>query len=108
MEVAEQIAAPEKSSTRTVYKSKWALFEKQCIENLVDFSTPSEKRITDVFMNMYLYELNRHTLTIDGNKTAIVDSLDPAGIHISQSSELNRSLTSFHRDRPNSSRNLTK
>ena len=27
-EVAESIAAPQRSSTRTIYKSKWALFEK--------------------------------------------------------------------------------
>ena len=43
LEVAERIAAPQRSSTRTTYKSKWALFEKWCRENLVDFSTPSVK-----------------------------------------------------------------
>ena len=41
VEVAESIAAPQMSSTRTIYKSKWALFEKWCRENSVDFSTPS-------------------------------------------------------------------
>ena len=41
VEVAERIAAPQPSSTRTIYKSKWALFEKWCRENSVDFSTPS-------------------------------------------------------------------
>ena len=30
VEVAERIAAPQRSSTRTIYKSKWALFEKWC------------------------------------------------------------------------------
>ena len=40
VEVAERIAAPQRSSTRTIYKSKWALFEKWCRENSVDFSTP--------------------------------------------------------------------
>ena len=44
VEVAERIAAPQRSSTKTIYKSKWALFEKWCIENLVDFSTPSVKK----------------------------------------------------------------
>ena len=33
VEVAERIAAPQRSSTRTIYKSKWALFEKWCREN---------------------------------------------------------------------------
>ena len=40
VEVAERIAAPQRSSTRTIYKSKWDLFEKWCRENSVDFSTP--------------------------------------------------------------------
>ena len=44
VEVAERIAAPQRSSTRTIYKSKWALFEKWCRENLVEFSTPSVKQ----------------------------------------------------------------
>ena len=43
VEVAERIAPPQRSSTRTIYKSKWALFEKWCRENSVDFSTPSVK-----------------------------------------------------------------
>ena len=46
VEVAERIAAPQRSSTRTIYKSKWALFEKWCRENSVDFSTPSVKQIS--------------------------------------------------------------
>ena len=33
VEVAERIAAPHTSSARTIYKSKWALFEKWCREN---------------------------------------------------------------------------
>ena len=45
---------------------------------------------------------------IDGYRTAIVDTLGPTGLHISQSSDLNRLLSSFHRDRPKSSRNLPK
>ena len=48
VEVAERIAAPQRSSTRTIYKSKWALFEKWCRENSVDFSTPSVKQMSDV------------------------------------------------------------
>ena len=58
---------------------------------------------------MYLYQdLNRCPLTIDGYSTAIVDTLGPAGLHIAQSSDLNRLLSSFHRDCPKSSRNLHK
>ena len=103
VEVAERIAAPQTSSTRTIYKSKWALFEKWCRENSVDFSTPSVKHISDFFMYLY-QDLNRHPSTIDGYRTAIVDTLGPAGHHIAQSSDLHRLLSSFHRDRPKSSR----
>ena len=107
MEVAERIAAPQRSSTRTIYKSKWPLFEKWCRENLADFSTPSVKHISDFFMYLY-QDLNRRPSTIDGYRTAIVDTLGPAGHHIAQSSDLHRLLSSFHRDHPKSSRNPPK
>ena len=107
VEVAERIAAPQRSSTRTIYKSKWALFEKWCREISVDISTPSVKQVSDFFMYLY-QDLNRRPSTIDGYRTAIVDTLGPTGLHISQSSDLNRLLSSFHRDRLKSSRNLPK
>ena len=107
VEVAERIAAPHRSSTRTIYKSKWILFDKWCRENSVNFSTPSVKQISDFFMYLY-QDLNRRPLTIDGYRTAIVDTLAPAGHHIAQSLDLHRLLSSFHRDCPKSSRNLPK
>ena len=107
VEVAERIAAPQRSSTRTIYKSNWALFEKWCRENSVDFSTPSVKQVSD--FSMYLYQdLNRRPSTIDGYRTAIVDTLGLAGHHIAQVSDLHRLLSSFHRDCPKISRNLPK
>ena len=107
VDVAERIAAPQRSSTRTIYKSKWALFEKWCRENSVDFSTASVKQISDFFMYLY-QDLNRCPSTIDGYRTAIVDTLGPEGHHITQSSDLHRLLSSFHRDHPKNSRNLPK
>ena len=107
VEVAERIAAPQRSSTRTIYKSKCTLFEKWCSENSVDFSTPSVKQISNFFMYLY-QDLDRRPSTIDGYRTAIVDTLVPTGLQISQSSDLNRLLSSFHRDCPKSSRNLPK
>ena len=107
LEVAERIAAPHRSSTRTIYKSKWALFEKWCRENSVDFSTPSVKQISDFFMYLY-QDLNRRPSTIDGYSTAIVDTLGPTAQHIAHNADLHRLLSSFHRDRPKSSRNLPK
>ena len=107
VEVAERIAAPQRPSTRTINKSKWSLFERWCRENSVDFSTPSVKQVLDFFMYLY-QDLNRPTPTIDGYRMAIVDSLGPTSRHISQSSDLSRLHSSFHRDRPKSSRNLPK
>ena len=107
VEVAERIAAPQRSSTRTIYRSKWALFEKWCRENSVGFSTPSVKQISDFFMYLY-QDLNRRPSTIDGYKTAIVDTLGPTAQHIAHNADLHRLLSSFHRDRPKSSRNLPK
>ena len=107
VEVAERIAAPQRSSTRTIYKSKCALFEKWCRENSVDFSTPSVKQISDFFMYLY-QDLNRRPSTIDGYRTAIVDTLGPTAHHIAHNADLHRLLSSFHRDRPKSSRNLPK
>ena len=107
VEVAERIAAPQRSSTRTIYRSKWALFQKWCRENSVDFSTPSVKQISDFFMYLY-QDLNRHPSTIDGYRTAIVDTLGPTAQHIAHNADLHRLLSSFHRDRPKSSRNLPK
>ena len=107
VEVAERIAAPQWSSTRTIYKSKWALFEKWCRENSVDFSTPSVKQISVFFMYLY-QDLNRRPSTIDGYRTAIIDTLGPTAHHIAHNVDLHRLLSSFHRDRPKSSRNLLK
>ena len=107
VEVAKRIAAPQRSSTMTIYKSKRAQFEKWCRENSVDFSTPYVKQISDFFIYLY-QDLNRYPSTIDGYRTAIVDTLGPAEHHITQSSDLHMLLSSFHRDRPKSSRNLPK
>ena len=107
VEVAERIAAPQRSSTRTIYKSKWALFEKWCRENSVDFSTPSVKQSSDFFMYLY-QDLNRCPSIIDGYRTANVDTLGPTAHHITHNADLHRLLSSFHRDRPKSSRNLPK
>ena len=107
VKVAERIVAPQRSSKRTIYKSKLALFEKWCRENSVDFSTPSVKQVSDFFIYLY-YDRNRLPSTIDRYRTDIVDTLGQGALHISQSSDLNRLLSSFHRDHPKSSRNLPK
>ena len=73
----------------------------------MDFSTPSVKQISDFFVYLY-QDLNRPPSTIDGYRTAIIDTFGSAGCHFSQRSDLNRLLSSFHRVHPKSSRNLPK
>ena len=75
------------------YLKKW------CRENSVDFSTPSVKQISDFFMYLY-QDLNRRPSTIDGYRTAIVDTLGPTTHHIAHNADLHRLLFSFHKDRP--------
>ena len=65
------------------------------------------KQVSDFFMYL-CQDLNRRPSTIDGYRTAIVDTLGPTGHHIAQTSDLHRLLSSFHRDPPKSSRNLPK
>ena len=84
VEVAERIAAPPRSSTRTIYRSKFALFEKWCRENSVDFSTPFIKQVSEFFMYLY-QDLNRHPSTIDGYRMAIVNTLGLTGLYNSNS-----------------------
>ena len=45
---------------------------------------------------------------LDGYRTAIVDTLGPTAHHIAHNADLHRFFSSFHRDRPKSSRNLPK
>ena len=88
VKVAKRIVAPQRSSIRIIYKSKWAVFEKWCRENVVDFSTPSVKQVSEIFISLY-QDINRHPVTINGYSMAIVNTLGPAGFHISQSSDPN-------------------
>ena len=136
VEVTERLAAPQRSSTRTIYQSSGPYLKNgaekircdfstpsvkqtsdffmylyqdlnRLSENSVDFSTPSVKQISDFFMYLY-QDLNKSPSTIDGYRTAIVDTLGPSGQHIAHNEDLHRLLSSFHRDRPKSSRNLPK
>ena len=69
------------------------------------FSTPSVKQV----LHFFIYQdLKRLSSTIDGYRMAIVETLGLVELHISQSSDLNRFLSSFHRDCPKSSKNLPK
>ena len=87
-------------------------FKDQCQNQTVLVATDNSTgvayiNLSDLFMYLY-QDLNRPPSTIDGYRTAIVDTLGPVGLHISQSSDLNRLLSSFHRDHPKTTRSLPK
>ena len=52
-EVATRIEAPQKMSTRAVYKSKWAIFVKWCDSHQVDFRSPSVNQIADFLLHLF-------------------------------------------------------
>ena len=78
---------PSTSPSGLKMVQKWS---KMVQKKLVDFSTPSVKQISNLYQ-----DLNRRPSTIDGYRTAIVDTLGPAGPHIAQNSDLHRLLSSF-------------
>ena len=97
-EVAERITAPQRLSTRSIYTSKWTVFQRWCTEKQVDFRSPSIGDICNFFW--YLFnDLNRCPSTIEGYRTAIADTLWNTKQNISTNPEIARLIASFHRDK---------
>ena len=104
-EVAGRIEAPQRVSTRAVYKSKWAIFVKWCKTHMVDFRSPSVTQIADFLLYLFS-EKNLQPSTIDEYRTAIADMLGNDSLNISKDENLSRLLDSFHRDRPKGRRGI--
>ena len=104
-EVAARIEAPQRSSTRAVYKSKWTIFIKWCDSHKVDFRSPSVSQIADFLLNLFK-ERKLQPSTIDGYRTAIADMVGNQEVNISKDENLTRLLDSFHRDKPKGRRGL--
>ena len=98
-EVATRIEAPQRLSTRAVYKSKWAIFVKWCNSHKVDFRSPSISQIADFLLYLFK-ERNLQPSTIEGYRTAIADMVGNDRLAISKDENLTRLLDSFHRDKP--------
>ena len=103
--VASRIEAPQRSSTRTVYEAKWAVFVRWCESSQVDFRSPSVKQIADFLLHLF-QEKNLQPSTIDGYRSAIVDKLGNSSLNVSKDENLTRLLDSFHRDRPKGRRGI--
>ena len=104
-EVAARIEAPQRHSTRAVYKSKWAIFVKWCDSNKVDFRSPSVNQIADFLLHLFK-DRNLQPSTIDGYRTAIADMVGNDRLNISKNESLTHLLDSFHRDKPKGRRGV--
>ena len=98
-EVAAQMEAPQRSSTRAVYKSKWFHSHE------VDFRAPSENQIADFLLYLFK-ERNLQPNTIEGYRTAIADMVSNHNLNISMDENLTRLLDSFQRDKPKGRRGV--
>ena len=105
VEVADRIKAPQRQSSRRVYDSRWAIFQKWAQENQVDVTKPTIPQIAD-FLNHLFTDRNLKPRTIAGYRTSVADGLGSAGQMVSQSLDLNRLIASFHRDRPSANRSI--
>ena len=104
-EVTARIEAPQRSSTRAVYKSKWAIFVKVCDLHKVDFRSPSVNQIADFLLHLFK-ERKLQPSTIEGYRTAIADMVGNDRLNISKDENLTRLLDSFHRDKPKGRRGV--
>ena len=104
-EVAARIEAPQRGSTRAVYKSKWAIFIKWCESNKVDFRSPSVNQIAEFLLYLFK-ERKLQPSAIDGYRTAIADMVGNDMLNISSDENLTRLLDSFHRDKPKGRRGV--
>ena len=103
--MATIIEAPQRRSTRFVYKAKWAVFVQWCKAHQVDFHSPSVEQITDFLLHLF-QDRKLQPSTIDRYRSAIADKLGNFTVNISKNENLNRLLDSFHRDRPKGRRGV--
>ena len=104
-EVAAQIEAPQRGSTRSVYEAKWTIFTKWCLSNQVDFRAPPLKAIADFLLHLF-QDRKLQPGTIDGYRSIIADKLVNSTINVSKDENLTCLLDSFHRDRPKGRRGI--
>ena len=102
--VAARIEAPQKGSTRSVYETKWTIFTKWCLSNLVDLRAPPLKAIAHFLLHLF-QDRKLQPGTIDGYRSAIADKLGNSTINVSNEN-LTHLLDSFHRDRPKGRRGI--
>ena len=83
-EVAERIAAPQRHSTRTIYSSKWSIFQRWCLEQQVDFRNPSTGDICN-FSGIFFMTSTGALLPLKGTEQLLQI---PSGIQICTSAPI--------------------
>ena len=103
--VVERVCAPQRSSTRAVYRSKHNMFKYWCSDHGVDAVKPSLAQLSNFFMFLF-DEKKLAPGTIQAYRTALADFIPDSVLNIRESEELTRLMKSFFRDRPRSNRSL--
>ena len=103
--MAEQIEAPHRCSTKTVYEAKCFIFIQWCKPNQVDFKAPSINQVADFLLNLS-QEKKLQPATIHGYWPAIADKVGNSLVEISKEENLTRLLDIFPRDRPKGHRGI--
>ena len=83
LSIAARIEAPQRLSTRAVYKSKWAIFVEWCRSNKVDFWSPSVTEIADFLLHLF-QDRKLQPSTIEGYRMAIADMVGNDKFNISK------------------------
>ena len=81
-QVAIRIEAPQRWSTRFVYKAKWCVFVRWCKANQVDFHSQSVEQIADFLL--HLQDRKLQPITIDGYRSAIADKVGNSAVSINK------------------------
>ena len=82
-EKAARIEAPQRLSTRAVYRSKWTIFVKWCDSHKVDFRSPSVNQVADFLLHLFK-ERKLQPSSIEGHRTAIADMVGNDRLNISK------------------------
>ena len=84
---ATRIEAPQRHSTRAVYKSKWSIFVKWCETNEVDFRLSSVTQIAEFLLHLFK-KRKLQPGSIEGYRTAIADLIGNDNLSISKDENL--------------------
>ena len=96
---ASRMAGAVRTSTSSLYQSKWSVFSSWCSGRKVDPLTASLPLIADFLL--FLRDVKKFTLpTIKGYRTALALVLKPAGVDVSSSTDITALIRAFSLEKP--------